>query len=183
MATDVRERMVRSAVILLAQHGVQGTSFTEVLEHSQTPRGSIYHHFPEGKDQLLAAAVEVAGANAVRVLDTLDGLPPAEIVDGFIGMWRAVLERSDFTAGCSVLAVTVSSETPALIERAGVVFRAWTARLAELFAAGGMSAQDAESAATLLIAASEGAVVIARAERDLAPLEAVHSAVRRVVGG
>ena len=119
MAADVRERMVRSAVILLAQHGVQGTSFSSVLEHSQTPRGSIYHHFPEGKDQLIAAAVDVAGANAVRVLDALDGLPPAEIVDGFIGMWRAVLERSDYSAGCSVLAVTVSSESPALIERAG----------------------------------------------------------------
>jgi AcrR family transcriptional regulator len=173
--------MVRSAVILLAKHGVQGTSFRDVVAHAQAPRGSIYHHFPDGKDQLLAAAVDVAGGNAIGVLDTLEGLPPAEIVTGFIAMWRAVLERSEYSAGCSVLAVTVSSETPELIDRAGGIFRAWTARLAELFSSGGMAEADASAAATLLIAASEGAVVLARAQRDMAPLETVLSAMQRAV--
>ncbi len=172
MASDARERMVRSAIILLAQHGYQGTSFSEVLAHSQAPRGSIYHHFPDGKDQLIAAAVEVAGANAVAVLDSLDGMSAPEIVDGFMAMWRAVLDRSDFSAGCSVLAVTVSSDSAAAVEQAGGVFRAWTARLTELLARAGVT--DAASFATLMIAASEGAVVLARAEHDLAPFDAVH---------
>jgi len=180
MASDARERMVRSAIILLAQHGYQGTSFSEVLSHSQAPRGSIYHHFPDGKDQLIAAAVEVAGANAVAVLDALEGLPAAGIVDGFMAMWRAVLERSEFSAGCSVLAVTVSSDSAAAVEQAGGVFRAWTTRLAELLGDAGVA--EPESFATLMIAASEGAVVLARAEHDLAPFESVHRRLLAVVG-
>jgi len=52
MAAGVRDRMVQSAIILLAKRGYQATSFSEVLAGSQPPRGSIYHHFPEGKDQL-----------------------------------------------------------------------------------------------------------------------------------
>jgi TetR/AcrR family transcriptional regulator, lmrAB and yxaGH operons repressor len=57
---SVRERMVSSAVILLAERGFHGASLAKVLAGSGAPRGSIYHHFPDGKDQLVAAAVEAA---------------------------------------------------------------------------------------------------------------------------
>jgi AcrR family transcriptional regulator len=170
--------MVESAVVLLAQRGFQGASFTEVLAHSKAPRGSIYHHFPDGKEQLIGAAIEYAGARAVLLLDALTGRGAAEIVDAFMAMWRAVLERSGFTAGCSVLAVTVSADSRELLARAGEVFRAWQARLAELFRAAGLAEADADGLATTLIAASEGAVVLARARQDLAPLEAVHRQLR-----
>jgi AcrR family transcriptional regulator len=178
MPSDARDQMVRSAIVLLAQHGYQATSFGAVLEHSKAPRGSIYHHFPGGKDELIAAAVDRAGANAISLLDGLSGRSPLEVVEAFLAMWRAVLERSDFGAGCSVLAVAVSADSGGLVERAGSVFRAWSARLAELFVAGGRDPAPARALATLVIAASEGAVVLARAERDLAPFEAVAAQLR-----
>ena len=180
MARSVRERMVDSAVVLLAQRGFQGASFSEVLAHSQAPRGSIYHHFPDGKEQLIGAAVDHAGARAVLLLDALSGLGPAEIIVAFMALWRTVLERSGFTAGCSVLAVTVSADSGELLARAGEVFRAWQARLAGLFADAGLAAEDADGLATMVIAASEGAVVLARAQQALAPLEAVHRQLRRL---
>jgi AcrR family transcriptional regulator len=173
--------MVASAILLLAKRGYQATSFSEVLAESQAPRGSIYHHFPEGKDQLIAAAIDVAGAKAVALLDGLDSESAADIVDGFMAMWRAVLQHSKFTAGCSVLAVTVSADSPELLARAGEVFRAWQSRLAELFAAAGVAGSD--GFATTLIAAAEGAVVLSRAERSFAPFDAVHAQLRSVVAG
>jgi AcrR family transcriptional regulator len=166
--------MVQSAIVLLAKRGYQATSFSEVLAESQAPRGSIYHHFPEGKDQLIAAAIEVAGARAVALLDGLDGSPAVEIVDGFMAMWRAVLSISKFGAGCSVLAVTVSAESSALLDQAGEIFRIWQARLAELLHA----TSDPSGLATLLIAASEGAVVLSRAERSFEPFDSVHRQLR-----
>lgn len=134
MAQSARERMVASAVVLLAKRGFQGASFAEVLADSGAPRGSIYHHFPDGKEQLIAAAVDHAGAQAVQILDALDGHSAVEVVDGFMAVWRSILERSGFTAGCSVLAVTVSADSRELLNRAGEAFRSWQARLAELFA-------------------------------------------------
>jgi TetR/AcrR family transcriptional repressor of lmrAB and yxaGH operons len=178
MTRSARERMVESAVVLLAKRGFQGASFTEVLAHSKAPRGSIYHHFPDGKEQLIAAAIDYAGARAVLLLDALSGRRPVEVVDAFMAMWRAVMERSGFTAGCSVLAVTVSADSGVLLERAGEVFRSWQARLAELLRAGGLAAEDADGLATMMIAASEGAVVLARAQQSLAPLETVHRQLR-----
>ncbi len=131
--------MIESAVVLLAKHGYRATSFDAVIEASGAPRGSIYHHFPGGKDELIAAAIDLAGTRAIAVLDRLEGSSPAAVVDGFMAMWRTVLDRSDFTAGCSVLAVTVSAETPELRERAGEIFKAWRGRLAHLLTAGGMA--------------------------------------------
>jgi TetR/AcrR family transcriptional repressor of lmrAB and yxaGH operons len=180
MDQSVRERMVESAVVLLAKHGFQGASFSEVLARSGTPRGSIYHHFPDGKEQLIAAAVDHAGAQAVQLLDTLDGRGAAEIVDGFMGMWRSVLQRSGFTAGCSVLAVTVSADSRELLNRAAEAFRSWQARLAGLLRSAGLSPDDADGFATMLIAASEGAVVLARAQQALAPFETVHQQLRAI---
>src|ERR1700761_8729957 len=109
VADGARARARRAPAGLLARVGPQSTSCSEVLKASGAPRGSIYHHFPDGKDQLIAAAIELAGTRAVSLLDALDGASAAEIVDGFVAMWRVVLERSEFEAGCSVLAVTVSS--------------------------------------------------------------------------
>jgi AcrR family transcriptional regulator len=179
---SVRERMVSSAVVLLAKHGFQGASLTRVLADSGAPRGSIYHHFPEGKDQLVAAAVQAAGERAARILEPLRGQGPAEVVDGFMAMWRTVLERSGFSAGCSVVAVTVSADSPGLVEAAGEVFRSWQGWLAGLLQSGGLGAADATAFATLLIAASEGAVVLARAQQAFEPFDSVHRQLRALAG-
>ena len=178
MAGGVRDRMVESAIVLLATRGFHATSFSSVLARSAAPRGSIYHHFPDGKDQLIATAIDLAGGRAIVLLDTLEGLSAVEVVDGFMGMWRAVLERSRFTAGCSVLAVTVSADSRELLERAGDIFRAWQARLAHLLEQGGLTHADATAFAVMLVAASEGAVVLSRAEQSFDPFDTVHMQLR-----
>jgi len=181
MVNDSRSRMVDSAVVLLAKHGLQATSFAEVLEHSGAPRGSIYHHFPDGKDQLIAAAISLAGERAISLLDDLHGSDAQDVTAGFLGMWRAVLRASDFGAGCSVLAVTVAADSPPLLAAAGDIFRSWRARLAELLEHGGVAAAIAPALATLIIASSEGAVVLSRAERSFAPFDEVSEQLRVAV--
>jgi TetR/AcrR family transcriptional repressor of lmrAB and yxaGH operons len=173
VASDTRDRMVKGAVRLLAVRGLQETSFSEVLEIAKAPRGSIYHHFPEGKDQLVSAAVDLAGANALDVLDRLQGATAEKVTATFLGLWREVLTRSELRAGCSVLAVTVATDSADLLDHAAEVFRAWRSRLAELMLQGGLADTDALPFATTLIAASEGAVVLSRAERSLEPFDLV----------
>jgi len=171
--SDARRRMIESAVTLLAKRGLQATAFSDVLAHSGAPRGSIYHHFPEGKDQLVDAAIELAGDRALRVLEAVDGRRPKAVTMFFLDIWRRVLDRSRLRAGCAVLAVTVATDSPDLLDHAASIFRAWRRRLAELYIAGGMEAVAAARLATTLVAASEGAVVVSRAERSLEPFELV----------
>jgi TetR/AcrR family transcriptional repressor of lmrAB and yxaGH operons len=171
LSEGVRDRMIAGAVRLLAQQGLQATSFSEVLALTGAPRGSIYHHFPGGKDQLVAAAVDAAGAHALDILAPLAGSDPATVTETFLGLWRLLLERTGTTVGCAVLAVTVATRSDELLDQAGSVFRDWRTRLGELLAAGGHP--DPDAFAATLIAAGEGAVVLARAARSLEPFDAV----------
>lgn len=173
MARDTRQRMIEGAVRLLAQRGPQDTSFSDVIELTGAPRGSIYHHFPEGKDQLIASAVDLAGARAIELINRSDGASAVEVTLHFLGMWRELLIASKFRAGCSVLAVTVATESSELLEHASSVFRSWRLRLAELLTTGGLDEADALRFSALLVSASEGAVVLSRAEQSLDPFDLV----------
>ena len=173
MARGVSDRMVASAVALHARRGLQATSFSEVLQHSGAPRGSVYHHFPEGKDQMIGAALDAAGARAIDLLDQKAGAPAEEIAAWFLHIWREVLIRGKFEAGCAVLAVAVAADSPELLDHTASVFRTWRRKLTDLLELGGLQAADASKFAATLVASSEGAVVLARAEQSMEPFELV----------
>jgi TetR/AcrR family transcriptional regulator, lmrAB and yxaGH operons repressor len=169
----VRDRMVAGAVKLLAQRGLQATSFSSVLAETSAPRGSIYHHFPGGKEELVTAAIEATQAHALHLIDQDMGASAVEVTGSFLAAWRALLTYTDFAAGCALVAVTVAADTEGLRLRAAEAFRAWQEKLAGALQAGGLSAGTAAQTATLLLAATEGAVVICRAEHEIGPFEVV----------
>jgi TetR/AcrR family transcriptional repressor of lmrAB and yxaGH operons len=173
MVGEMRQRMVQSTIQSLARRGLQGTSLSEVLELSGAPRGSIYHHFPGGKDELAGAAVDLSAAQAVALLDRVAGAPAVEVAGFFLDLWRTLLTRTDFGVGCALVGVAVTAESAELLERTAAAFRAWRGRLAGLLEAGGLPGGRAQELAVLLLAASEGAVVLSRAERSLEPFDAV----------
>ena len=173
MASEAKSKMIAGAAQILARNGLDGTSFSEVLELTGAPRGSVYHHFPEGKDQLIALAVDLAGARALDAVASWTGKSPVEVTEAFLALWRDVLTRSTLSSGCAVLAVTVATDSPELLEHAANVFRSWRARLAQLLEAGGLSPAHAASFAATLVAASEGGVVLSRAEQSMEPFELV----------
>jgi TetR/AcrR family transcriptional regulator, lmrAB and yxaGH operons repressor len=170
---NVKQRMVQKAALSLATKGLQRTSFSEVLKASSAPRGSLYHHFPGGKDELVLDALQLAGEWAMQSLGLSAGRPAPDIARAFIDLWRFLLTRSDFGSGCAVAAVTVAAETPALLDRSAAVFQGWRSRIAALLAEGGIPGDRAQTLATTLIAGCEGAVILARAERSLVPFDVV----------
>jgi AcrR family transcriptional regulator len=163
--------MIEQAVALLARKGPHGASFNEVLQASGAPRGSLYHHFPGGKDELMLAAMDAASRHAAELLEPVRGRPADEAAEAFIALWRAGLTQSKLEAGCCVLAVTVASDSPELRDRAGQIFRSWRELLASLLSQGGVAPERAEGLAASLISACEGAVALARAERSLEPFD------------
>ena len=165
--------MIAGAARLLAQRGLQATSFSTVLAETDSPRGSIYHHFPGGKEELVTAAIEATRLDALSLIDQDMGASAVEVTESFLATWRGLLTRAHFDAGCALVAVTVAAETDALRQRAGEAFRDWRDKLACALEAGGLSEAGAGSTATMLLAASEGAVVMCRAEQDIRPFDLV----------
>jgi AcrR family transcriptional regulator len=168
--------MIRSALVLMGEQGVEATSFSQVIEHSGAPRGSIYHHFPGGKAQLVEEATRYAGERIAKLLTTAvhERDDPAAAVDALSTFWSNVLHNSDFTAGCPVLAATLEGDrSPAARAAAGEVFARWEDLWADLLQRAGVPGQRARSLASIAISAIEGAVILSRAERSPAPLQHV----------
>ncbi len=177
----VRTRMIEGAVRLLATKGMEGTSFAEVLETTGSPRGSVYHHFPDGKPELIHAALDLASERGLAAMEATRGQPTAVVIGRFLALWRALLEYSHLTAGCAVVAVTVAAGDDDLLDHAGAIFRTWTELLTELCVAGGLDQDSARRLAVTVISATEGVVAVCRAERSMDPFEDVEAVLLSLV--
>jgi AcrR family transcriptional regulator len=145
------------------------------LKASDASRGSIYHHFPRGKNELVEEAIDFASQRALAALGERRGQPAVQIIDAYLEMWRQLLERAQFRAGCAVLAVSIDTDSTSLRRRAGSIFFSWRTTIADLLEVGGLSRSDASQLSATLISATEGAVAIARAEGDMAVFDLVAS--------
>jgi AcrR family transcriptional regulator len=181
-----RERMVISAALLIRERGAHPTAIADVLEHSGAPRGSAYHYFPGGRTQLLCEAIDFAGEYiAARIAK---GQSSVDVLDDLIADYRNQLIRTDYRAGCPVVAVAVEAGDPAkqdqatqVTDRAAAAFTRWTDLIAQRLIADGVAPQRAEELAMLTTSATEGAIVVARASRDVKPLDLVHGQLRALM--
>lgn len=181
--SDSRVSMVRSAASLIRSRGVSATSFADVLADSGAPRGSIYHHFPNGKRQLAEDAIRWTSERLLDHLRAGNPTTPAEVMDRFIAMWRQVVVASAGTAGCVVAGVAIDSvpgETD-LIEVVRAAFRSWVALLAEQLETVGVPSQRARPIAMATLAGMEGALILCRAEGNVRPLDAVAMELMRLL--
>jgi len=193
MAADTRDRMIEATVTALQHHGVAGMSFTEVLRESGAARGAIYHHFPGGKLQLVAQAAELNGCQVRERLAELPSDSPATVVAAFLDLVRPVVQASADGGGCAVAAVTVDTgldpsneskepKEPNLRQIAATAFSAWSDQLAERLTTSGLDPDRAQDLATTLIILLEGAHVLCRASRDLAPFDRASRTALSLVG-
>lgn len=177
--------MVVSAALLLRERGIARTRFDDVIEHASAPRGSIAHHFPDGKRQLVAEAVLWAGAQATGALQAAAGRgTPADLVRVIVGVYRRALVDTEFAAGCPVGMVAQEGHHDEELRRAvSRVFDDWRAVLAETLTREGHDAQAARTLASVMVASIEGALMLARIDRDAAPLDHVEAALLEMVSG
>jgi AcrR family transcriptional regulator len=183
MATDSRASMVRSAASLIRSRGVSATSFSDVLADSGAPRGSIYHHFPDGKAQLAEDAIRWTSERLLAHLRAGTPSGPSHVLERFIDVWRRTVVASAGTAGCVVAGVAIDTvpEETGVMEVVRATFRSWAAVLAEQLEAAGVPAQRAKPIAMATLAGMEGALILCRAEGNVKPLDAVAEELMRLL--
>jgi len=192
--SNTRANMVAGAADLISRRGVNATSMREVVRHTGTPRGSISHHFPRGKLQLIEDAIAFAGSQVSGPLRHLTENRGAQ--DGlraFIALWRQTLENTKFQAGCPVLAVAVEpyvkdaegAPDPAsrrvLLDLANSIFADWQEIMASGLRREGVTPARARRLAALIVASVEGTVAMCRAERSAQPLDDVRLELEQVL--
>jgi TetR/AcrR family transcriptional regulator, lmrAB and yxaGH operons repressor len=172
---STRHKMLVSAAEVLRERGAAGVTIDAVLSRSGAPRGSVYYHFPDGRNQLLSEALQFAGDSITSLIDGAAGRGGTSLIGEFVDFWERTLAGSEFAAGCPVVAAAIGSadDDPALTAVAGEIFTRWRTALTGAFVSDGFDEPEACSLAVTAIAALEGAVVLCRSTRSVAPLRDV----------
>ncbi|MEU1040369.1 TetR/AcrR family transcriptional regulator [Streptomyces sp. NPDC005551] len=171
--------MVFSAAQLIRRQGVAATGMRDVAVHAGAPRGSLQHYFPGGKEQLVNEAVDWAGRYAgrrvARFLAELDEPRPSGLFTAMVRQWTDEYGSLGFASGCPVAAATVdcAESTESTRAAAAAAFACWNRPVARALTDMGVPPERAEPLATLMISALEGALLIARTERDVRALTTV----------
>lgn len=173
-SSDARQRFISTAARLFRTKGYAAVGLSEIIAAAEAPKGSFYHHFPGGKEELAEHALKHSGAQMAGLIAAAFAEAP-DVATGaarFVATLAGAMERSDFTLGCPVAAMALDA-APAS-ERLGVVIRevlaGWTGQVAKEIKRLEPNHPDPDKAAARLVAAVEGGWVVARVTRSSAAL-------------
>lgn len=181
-----RDAFIDTTGRLLRRQGYAGTSLNEIVALSGAPKGSLYFHFPGGKEELAVAAMERASeqlrAAIATALSSSEDL--AEALGRLLDALAAGLERSGYRDGCPIATVALEAavDSDALRTAATGALDSWLHALEERLVAAGLDRQAAARRAALVLAAIEGGLILARARQDLGPLQAVREELVELCG-
>jgi AcrR family transcriptional regulator len=188
MATT-RDRLVETSAELFRKQGYAATGVKQIITNAQAPFGSLYHHFPGGKEELGAAAIRTSGALYELLIPAVfDPAPdlPTGVRDFFAGAAEH-LTQTDYADACPIatIALETSSISEPMRQACADVFERWIVAGAERHEDGGLTKEQARELTIAMLAALEGAFVLARAMRTTEPLqiagEMVASAIERAL--
>jgi TetR/AcrR family transcriptional repressor of lmrAB and yxaGH operons len=169
----------------LRRHGYNGTALSDILAASGSPRGSLYFHFPNGKEEIAVAALAYA-ADSVRQAIAGAAKTSKSADEFLIRITRAMaanLERSDFKEGCPIAptALEMSGTSEALTAAAGAAFQSWEQKIAAGLESFRFDAERAKLLATAALSQFEGALLLARTYQSLEPLQRAEEPIRALV--
>jgi TetR/AcrR family transcriptional repressor of lmrAB and yxaGH operons len=179
-----RESLVGASLSLFQRQGYAGTGLAEILAESGAPRGSLYHYFPEGKEQIAEAALRQAAAtteqrirNAARHLGN-----PAKFAIAYGNVVAETMQRSGFARGCPVATVALEAwpVSPRLTAASREAFSLWSAALADMLSDAGVQPPRAAELADFMIATLEGAMILARVRQSTDPVLQAAAQIARV---
>jgi AcrR family transcriptional regulator len=183
--STTRERIVDASAELFRRQGYGATGVKQIVTAAQAPFGSLYHFFPGGKEQLGAEAIRTSGAIYELLIPAVFD-PAPDLVTGvrafFVGAAEH-LRETDYADACPIatVALEVSSSSETMREACADVFESWIAVGSGRHAAAGLSQAQARELTVMMIAALEGAFVLARALRSIEPLEIAGEAMAAAV--
>jgi TetR/AcrR family transcriptional repressor of lmrAB and yxaGH operons len=175
--TTSASRLTDAARDLASRSGYHGAGINEVLAQAGLGNGSLYHAFPGGKPQLVAAAITEESERMSEVLTTLLDRGPAEAVQAFFGAAERELRRSDFAHGCRVTtALADGADIPPLQHAGQEAIDRWVDLVAAALRDAGADHRRARSSAHAIVALYVGAWVTSRTSRSTTPMRAARDA-------
>lgn len=181
-AQSSKERLLIATARLLAERGYEGVGLALIAKTADTTTGSLYFHFPDGKETLAVAAIDAAAEGLrQRIAKALTKGGPAEVAH----MWADFLEASDWRSGCPVAATTLQMSTRSeVLRQAGQrAFELWQSEISQHLAKSNPDEEAVTSTARRILSLLEGAELLSRTAQSRAPLDDAAEVMGLLVSG
>lgn len=182
---DTKERILDTTAELFRRYGYTGTGMKQVVAEANAPFGSLYHHFPGGKEQLGGEVIRRSGRMYFELFEAIydEATDPVAGVGDFFAGAAEVLRETDYTDACPIatVALEVASASEPLRLATAEVFEGWISGAASRFVAAGIPDAEARKLAISVIGTLEGAFVLSRALRSIEPVEIAGAGARAAV--
>lgn len=184
--SQTRDRLLHTAADLFRKQGYSATGLAQVVQESGSPKGVLYFHFPEGKDQLAAESVKLSGAElGTRMAAAIRRSPDVPSAISALGnLFAADLLESGFRDGCPVATVALDAADQSELIRAACqsVYESWLDGLAGYLRGQAIAEAEARELASLIFTSLQGALLLARLQHDVGVIHAVTQMVGAVAG-
>lgn len=179
-----REKLIEATATLLQRQGFHGTGLLDIVKESGAPRGSLYFHFPDGKEALACAALEGAGSRYREVIEALVAAAPhpGDAVYAVCEFLGQSLEASKFTEGCPLATVGLEASSTSEAVRSTVArhYDGWIESITKRLVSTGVPVEQADRFATFALSAVEGALLLSKVKRSTKPLRDVGEMLREL---
>jgi TetR/AcrR family transcriptional regulator, lmrAB and yxaGH operons repressor len=180
-----RGAIVQAAATLFRRNGYAATGINEIADVAGAPKGSLYHYFPDGKDQIGEAAVRFAGKGLVVTIEKLEQehSTAAATVQAYCRLLAGWMAKSGFRDGCPITTTLLESapQSQGITLAGREAFASWRAVIARALLRDGFSKQEARRLSTLTVSAIEGSLILARVESSGEPIEDVAKSLAAVL--
>jgi TetR/AcrR family transcriptional repressor of lmrAB and yxaGH operons len=169
-----KENLVRTAMRLFRRQGYASTGLQQIVDESGAPKGSLYHYYPAGKEAIGEAAIDMAGGMVREMLADLAArnADPKAFLRAYCKTMAGWMEESEFQSGCPIATTLLETapRSPAITAAGRRAIDAWIAIVGDVLAKSGVERREARSRAQLIVAAMEGALILARVRRSTRPI-------------
>ncbi|MET9245330.1 TetR/AcrR family transcriptional regulator [Nonomuraea sp. NPDC003709] len=170
---QTRQQILDAAQTLFQRQGYHATGVNQILSEAGAPKGTLYFHFPGGKEQLAVETVTRAAAEWGQAIDAvLAQADPAAAAHAITDLLGTVLQQSGFRDGCplATVALEIAADSDQVQAACSHGYQHWITLIAARLRERGIPDDAAAELAVFILSTIEGALLLARVQRDTAPL-------------
>jgi TetR/AcrR family transcriptional regulator, lmrAB and yxaGH operons repressor len=169
-APDTRARILSAALRLFRKRGYHGAGLNDILELANAPKGSLYHHFPKGKEEIGVAVVAEITRGILALFASSRARTTAAVILQAGEQMSQTIERTNHEL-CTLFTAFLAerSTSPKLGLAVASAYAEMTAAIQTRLQADGMRPRLAKDRATAVVMLLEGGAMIAQAQQSVAP--------------
>ena len=165
--TDTRERLLTAAQRLFRKRGYHATGLSDILEAAQAPKGSLYHHFPGGKEAIGVCVVEKISNSLLGLLTQSRSRSTEAVIRQAGAQMQIAMEKTNYELCTLFASFTAERKTsPQLGLAVTLAYGELTAAIEALLRRDGLTARVAKDKALLVTALMEGGLLLSQAQSD-----------------